>query len=217
MINIRGVNVYPASIESVVRRFPEVVEFRSTVSQTGAMRSLSVEIELAPRPATRPALVARVAQRLREALGLTVPVHGRRGRHAAAVRDEGPAVRRGGVACACPSKDRASDPDVVVIGGGPAGSTVSTLLAQQGYQRRAVRARALSALSHRRIADPRDLLGAEAAQHAAEDAAEPLRQEVQRAVRQLQRQASRRRSTSGTTSRTSARRPGRWCAASSIR
>ncbi len=80
-------------------------------------------------------------------------------------------------------------PDVVVIGGGPAGSTVSTLLAQQGVQRRAVRARALSALSHRRIADPRDLLGAEAARHAAEDAGEPLRQEVQRAVRQRQRQA----------------------------
>src|SRR5438045_9414789 len=26
------------------------------------------------------------------------------------------------------------DPDVVVIGGGPAGSTVSTLIAQQGYR-----------------------------------------------------------------------------------
>ena len=41
MVNIRGVNVYPAGIESVVRRFPEVVEFRSTVSQAGAMRSLT--------------------------------------------------------------------------------------------------------------------------------------------------------------------------------
>src|SRR5216684_1162332 len=32
MINIRGVNVFPASIESVVRRFSEVGEFRSIVS-----------------------------------------------------------------------------------------------------------------------------------------------------------------------------------------
>ncbi len=45
MVNIRGVNVYPSSIESIVRRFREVIEFRSTVSWTGSMRSLSVEIE----------------------------------------------------------------------------------------------------------------------------------------------------------------------------
>src|SRR5919204_635206 len=33
-----------------------------------------------------------------------------------------------------PSLDGANGADVVVIGGGPAGSTVSTLLAQQGYR-----------------------------------------------------------------------------------
>ena len=81
----------------------------------------------------------------------------------------------------------------------------------------AVRARSVSALPHRRVADSRDLLGAAAAEHAAEDAGQPLRQEVQRAVRQLEGARSRRRSISGTTSRTSARRPGRSCAASSTR
>ena len=74
MVNIRGVNVYPASIESVVRRFPEVVEFRTTVSQAGAMRSLTVEIELTPQAGDPSAAVARVSQRLREALGLSVHV-----------------------------------------------------------------------------------------------------------------------------------------------
>jgi phenylacetate-CoA ligase len=74
MVNIRGVNVYPSSIESVVRRFPEVVEFRTTVSQTGAMRSLLVEIEVTPQAADSTVLGARVSQRLREALGLSVPV-----------------------------------------------------------------------------------------------------------------------------------------------
>ena len=49
----------------------------------------------------------------------------------------------------------------------------------------AVRARSLSALSHRRVVDSRDLLGASAAEHAAEDAGQPVRQEIQRAVRQL--------------------------------
>jgi phenylacetate-CoA ligase len=74
MVNIRGVNVYPASIEAVVRRFPEVVEFRTTVSQIGAMRSLAVEIEVTPQAGDRIVIVARVSQRLREALGLSVRV-----------------------------------------------------------------------------------------------------------------------------------------------
>src|SRR5262249_12992809 len=46
MVNIRGVNVYPTAIESVVRGFSEIVEFRSTVSHTGTLRSLAVEIEV---------------------------------------------------------------------------------------------------------------------------------------------------------------------------
>jgi phenylacetate-CoA ligase len=75
MVSIRGVNVYPAAIESVVRRFSEVVEFRSTVSHTGAMRSLSLEIELAPMTGSASAIATRLSQHLREAFGLTVPVH----------------------------------------------------------------------------------------------------------------------------------------------
>jgi phenylacetate-CoA ligase len=74
MVNIRGVNVYPASIEAVVRRFPEVVEFRTTVSQPGAMRSLTVEIELTPQAGDPSAAVARVSRRLHEGLGLSVRV-----------------------------------------------------------------------------------------------------------------------------------------------
>ena len=74
MINIRGVNVYPTSIESVVRHFSEVVEFRTTVSRSGVMPSLAVEIEVAPHAGDSSALQARVSQRLREALGLSVRV-----------------------------------------------------------------------------------------------------------------------------------------------
>jgi phenylacetate-CoA ligase len=74
MVNVRGVNVYPASVEAVVRHFDDVVEFRSIVSRAGALRSLRVEIEVAATagdPATR---ASDVAAALREALGLTVPV-----------------------------------------------------------------------------------------------------------------------------------------------
>lgn len=75
MVNIRGVNVYPTSIESVVRAIPEIVEFRSTVSQPGAMRTLSLEIEVdGVESADAPAVSAKLVQQLRSALGLTVPV-----------------------------------------------------------------------------------------------------------------------------------------------
>jgi phenylacetate-CoA ligase len=75
MINIRGVNVYPTAIESVVRRFSEIVEFRSTVSRTGAMWTLSIELEPASGVADLPAVVSKLSQQLREALGLNIPVH----------------------------------------------------------------------------------------------------------------------------------------------
>jgi phenylacetate-CoA ligase len=75
MVNIRGVNVYPVGIESVVRRLPEVVEFRSVVSRHGSMRSLRLEIEVAPEFQDSNAVASRVAYHLREALGLSVNVH----------------------------------------------------------------------------------------------------------------------------------------------
>jgi phenylacetate-CoA ligase len=75
MINVRGVNVYPSALESVVRRFDEVVEFRSTVRRAGAMRTLSLEIELVPHASDGSGIATHVSQQLREALGLTIPVH----------------------------------------------------------------------------------------------------------------------------------------------
>jgi phenylacetate-CoA ligase len=74
MVSVRGVNVYPAAIESVVRRFPTVVEFRSTISRSGAMRELSIEIEVAPGATGSSAVASRLSQQLLEAMGLTVTV-----------------------------------------------------------------------------------------------------------------------------------------------
>ena len=73
MVNIRGVNVYPTTIESVVRAIPEIVEFRSTVSQSGVMRTLSIEIEVGAGEDSS-AAAAKLVKQLRSALGLTVPV-----------------------------------------------------------------------------------------------------------------------------------------------
>ena len=74
MISVRGVNVYPAVIESVVRSFPEIVEFRSTASSSQSMRKLSMEIELAADVPDASAVVARLSGQLLDTLGLTVPV-----------------------------------------------------------------------------------------------------------------------------------------------
>ncbi len=74
MVNVRGVNVFPATIESVVRRHPEVVEFRSTVGWSGPLRTLSVEVEAAPGMTDHAVLSQRLADDLRLTLGLNVPV-----------------------------------------------------------------------------------------------------------------------------------------------
>jgi phenylacetate-CoA ligase len=74
MITIRGVNVYPTAIESIVRRFHEIVEFRSTASHTGAMWSLSIEIEPVTGGVDMQATVAALTLQLRQSLGLTIPV-----------------------------------------------------------------------------------------------------------------------------------------------
>jgi phenylacetate-CoA ligase len=45
MITVRGNNLFPAGLEAVIRRFPEVVEFRVTISGTGALAEVCIEIE----------------------------------------------------------------------------------------------------------------------------------------------------------------------------
>jgi phenylacetate-CoA ligase len=48
MIHVRGNNLYPSAIEAVVRRFPEVAEFRLVVDESGPLADLRIEVE--PQP-----------------------------------------------------------------------------------------------------------------------------------------------------------------------
>ncbi len=48
MMIIRGNNVYPSTLEGILRRFPEVVEYRLEVSQSGPMTSLHLHVECLP-------------------------------------------------------------------------------------------------------------------------------------------------------------------------
>ena len=68
MMIVRGVNVFPSAIEQILRSFPEVSEYRMTVSREKQMDQLSIEIE------DRLQQPARVSQELRLRLGLRVSV-----------------------------------------------------------------------------------------------------------------------------------------------
>ena len=45
MIVVRGVNIFPSSIDTIVRSFPVITEYRLTVSKKGAMDELCLEFE----------------------------------------------------------------------------------------------------------------------------------------------------------------------------
>ena len=68
MMIIRGMNVFPSSVEQILRSFPEVVEYRMTAYKAAAMDQLLIEIE------DRLEQPQRVASELRLRLGLKIDV-----------------------------------------------------------------------------------------------------------------------------------------------
>ena len=63
MIHFRGNNLYPGALEGVIRRFPEVAEYRVEIDPSGALPVLRVELEVADAEA-----VERVDKALRDEL-----------------------------------------------------------------------------------------------------------------------------------------------------
>jgi phenylacetate-CoA ligase len=68
MLIVRGVNIFPSSLEQIVRAFPEVVEFRVTAVRQGSLDALVVEIE------DRLNHPERIAREMQLRLGLKVDV-----------------------------------------------------------------------------------------------------------------------------------------------
>jgi len=68
MMIIRGVNVFPSSVEQILRSFPEVAEYRMTAFKDGAMDALSIEVE---DQLEQP---ERIANELQLKLGLRVDI-----------------------------------------------------------------------------------------------------------------------------------------------
>jgi phenylacetate-CoA ligase len=69
MMIIRGMNVFPSSVEQILRGFPEIVEYRLIAHKKGEMDALTIEIE------DRLADPRRVAEELHLRLGLRVAVN----------------------------------------------------------------------------------------------------------------------------------------------
>jgi phenylacetate-CoA ligase len=68
MITIRGVNVFPSSIDSLVRQLPEIGEYQVTLSRQGQLDQLSLQIEGSP------AVAQQLEQLILLKLGLRVSV-----------------------------------------------------------------------------------------------------------------------------------------------
>lgn len=66
MIPIRGNNFYPSSLEAVLRKFPEVVEYQVEVDTTSPLAELRIDVE--PMPGVAAGLENRIAAAVRDEL-----------------------------------------------------------------------------------------------------------------------------------------------------
>ena len=67
MIHLRGNNLYPSAIENLLRRFPEVAEYRVVVEETPTLSNLRIEIEPLPS-ASNSILADRISKMVRDEL-----------------------------------------------------------------------------------------------------------------------------------------------------
>jgi phenylacetate-CoA ligase len=77
MLHVRGNNVFPAAIEAVIRRFPEVAEFRVEAYDEGALTQVRIELEPAPGAAANgnyTDLASRISSAIQDALSFRAQV-----------------------------------------------------------------------------------------------------------------------------------------------
>ena len=72
MIHVRGNNLYPGAIEAIVRRFPEVAEYRIVVDHSGPLADLRIEVE--PAAGDGEYIAAAVGRAVRDELLFRVEV-----------------------------------------------------------------------------------------------------------------------------------------------
>ncbi len=74
MVTIRGVNVYPAALEEIMRSKPDIEEYRVTVDTTGDMPELRLEIEANCNCRNTDALVDALRTALSDAFNLRIEI-----------------------------------------------------------------------------------------------------------------------------------------------
>lgn len=72
-IVVRGINIYPSSIENIVRRMPEIGEFAVDVRRADQLDDMEVRIEVQSEGADE-RIAAELVKRMRNSLGLRVKV-----------------------------------------------------------------------------------------------------------------------------------------------
>ena len=70
MVIVRGVNIFPSSIESVLREFSEIEEFRVEILESSAMKEMKIVIDPGVNGNASEELGERVGRRVRERIGL---------------------------------------------------------------------------------------------------------------------------------------------------
>jgi phenylacetate-CoA ligase len=73
MIIVRGVNVYPSAVESVVRRFSDIAEYRVDLTDERGMAEMALTIEPV-KGADGKTVAKTLAEALRASLALRIPV-----------------------------------------------------------------------------------------------------------------------------------------------
>lgn len=75
MVTIRGNNVYPSTIEAILREFDRIAEFRITVNTVRSMQHLRIEIEPVPETAeTAEKLAVAVSEAIRNRLNFQAEI-----------------------------------------------------------------------------------------------------------------------------------------------
>jgi phenylacetate-CoA ligase len=70
MVIVRGVNVFPSAVESILREFSEIEEFRVEIFEKAALKEMKIVIEPNAHNSTTEGLDERVGRRVRERIGL---------------------------------------------------------------------------------------------------------------------------------------------------